>query len=725
MNARHALLTLVAAVALTGCPREEARVDTAHTAPAAAQAGQRATLRSPAAAVPLEGPAMSEIVAHAGAVSPTWSRSAATASDAPFRAAPRDFNLDGRSDIVWHNVNSGELYYWLMGPNGVVGENGNAYLPIGHTALGTGDFNGDGRTDMVSASSVDVRISFGQPTWGFGMAEAVSARPPGVWTLAGITDVNGDGRSDLVWHHRGSGELYYWLMDGTSIFASQGGAYLPAGSVALAGGDFDGDGRGDILSATRTEVRISFGPRAGTGWIFSEATLVQSRPPAECRFAGVGDINGDGRTDVLWHNMQTREFYDWLMSGAVVAGGQGGTLLPERGRTLSTGDIDGDGRADLIYMGDGDIRIAAARVDGSFAAPVTVGRVPFAGWKFVDDVEKPRAAVRGDVDGDGKGELLFFNTQTRELYAWLLDGATVANEQGGTYLPPGFAPLATGDFNGDGRVDVFSTDGAEVRLSLARPDGGFGESMRVADRPAANWLFGGLGDVDADSRVDVLWFDTEKKEIYAWLMSGPSIVGGKGGNAFLPDAQRPIALGDFNGDGMADVLTVDNETSYSDNYVGSPMNVQRLYNSLWNVSLSLVTGSFAPSVRVGTTGWYTTSGMYGPYAKPSYAGLGDVNGDGRDDLAFASQGLGCCSNYRLSAWIMNGTTFTTGQGPSLQNSRAGLLDTNGDGAADVLEAGSTTGIYVVNPPNGYAARQAIPALPPAPWRVLEPAGLAN
>jgi hypothetical protein len=431
----------------------------------------------------------------------------AMATGAP-RTTARDVNRDGRSDVVWHNVNSGELYYWLLGPGGVVGENGGAQLPTGHTALGTGDFDGDGRPDVVSASSEEVRITFVRG-WTFGDGRRVAARPPGVWALAGIIDVNGDGKSDLVWHHRGSGELYYWLMDGAAIFAGQGGAYLPAGYTALAGGDFDGDGRGDILSASPTEVRISFGPRAGTGWIVGEPMLIQSRPPAEWRFGGTGDIDGDGRTDVLWHNTGTREVYSWLMSGTSIVGGQGGTVLPERGRTVATGDVDGDGRADLIYMGEGDLRVAAARTDGGFAAATTIGRVPFAGWKFVDDVERPKPAVRGDVDGDGKGDMLFFNTQTRELYAWILDGTAVAKEQGGTFLPPGFAPLGVGDFNGDGRVDVFSTDGAEVRLSLARPDGGFAASMRVADRPEAKWSFGGLGDLDADGRVDVLWFDAE------------------------------------------------------------------------------------------------------------------------------------------------------------------------------------------------------------------------
>lgn len=600
------------------------------------------------------------------------------------KPAARDLNVDGRSDIVLHNVNSGELYAWLMNGTTISAEQGNAFLPIGHTAIGSGDFNGDGRVDIVSASSADVRLSYGQST-GFGAGVVVANRPPGVWAFAGATDVNGDGKTDLIWHHRGSGELYYWLMNGNTIVGGNGNAYLPIGHTAIATADFDGDGRGDVLSASTTDVRISF---ARSNGVYTAPTVVANRPTVGWAFAGAGDVNGDGRADVVWHNVNSGEIYYWLMSGASIAAGQGASYLPAGFAAIALGDFNGDSRADIVAASAGEVRVALAQSTSGFAGAVTINARPPAGWKFVDNVERQRTAPFNDVDADGRSDVIWHNVDSGEFYYWLVNGSTVTSERGATYLPPGYTTLATGDFNTDGRADILSSNGFDVRLSLALPAGGFGTATYIANRPAPTWAFGGLADIDADGRGDIVWHNTASGELYYWLMSGASIVGGQGA-AYVPVGHRVLATGDFNADGQADVM------SASDTEV--------------RISLALASGSFGASTLVSAR----------PAAGWAFGGVGDISGDGRSDILWHNVNSG-----ELYYWAMNSAAITGGQGGAylpIGHSAMALGDLNGDGRADVLSGNSAdVRVSLALQTGGLAAPVVIRARPPSNWRFVAP-----
>jgi hypothetical protein len=601
----------------------------------------------------------------------------------PTKPAVRDLNLDGRSDIVLHNVNSGELYAWLMNGSTIGAQQGNAFLPIGHTAIGSGDFNGDGRVDIVSASSADVRISYGQST-GFGTTSVVANRPPGVWAFAGATDVNADGKTDMIWHHRGSGELYYWLMNGSTIIGGNGNAYLPIGHVAIATADFDGDGRGDVLSANSTDVRISFARASGT---YTAPSIVANRPAVGWAFAGAGDVNNDGRADVVWHNVNSGEIYYWLMQGATVSSGQGASFLPAGFAAVTLGDFNGDGRADIVAASPTETRVSLAQATSGFATPTLINPRPFAGWKFVDDVERNRTSPFNDVDADGRSDIIWHNSVSGELYYWLMSGSSVAYERGATFMPAGFTSIATADFNTDGRVDIVSTNGSELRLSLALPAGGFGPATVVANRPPSSWAFGGVGDIDADGRGDILWHNTISGELYYWLMSGASIVGGQGG-ALVPIGHEVIGLGDFNGDGQADVMSAN--------------------ASEMHVSMALASGSFGPSIGFASrpAGW-------------TFAGIADINADTRSDVLWHNANSG-----EVYYWAMTGASASSVVGSvalPVGHSVLALGDFNRDGRADVL-AGNAADVRIslALQSGAFGPPALVRARPPSTWLFVAP-----
>ena len=94
-------------------------------------------------------------------------------SAAAASAQASDLNADGRGDLLWHHQATGELYVWLM--NGTVAANGSYLSPARVADLG--------------------------------------------WQIRGLADFNADGKLDVLWHHQTTGDLYVWLMAGTSVSA--------------------------------------------------------------------------------------------------------------------------------------------------------------------------------------------------------------------------------------------------------------------------------------------------------------------------------------------------------------------------------------------------------------------------------------------------------------------------------------------------------------------------
>ena len=167
-----------------------------------------------------------------------------------------------------------------------------------------GDFNGDGRDDIVTftrgaAADVYVALSTGSSFTGTGSKWhdyfAAGTETP----LVG--DFNGDGRDDIATFTRGAAaDVYVALSTGYS-FVGTGAKwhnYFAAGSETPAVGDFNGDGRDDIATFTRgaaadVYVALSTGSSfTGTGVKWHDYFAAGSEIPA------IGDFNGDGRDDI-------------------------------------------------------------------------------------------------------------------------------------------------------------------------------------------------------------------------------------------------------------------------------------------------------------------------------------------------------------------------------------------------------------------------------------------
>ena len=214
------------------------------------------------------------------------------AGELPLAAnSPRDFNGDGKPDLVWQNAATRQAVVWYMG-----GAQGNlsqgwSWLSAagapGWTLAGAGDFNGDGKPDLVwqndSSRQVVVWYMGGPQGNIFQWSDWLSASEVPDWSVVGIGDLNGDGTLDLVWQNDATRQLVVWYMGGQQGNVFQWGDWLSSAGVAgwsvVGVSDFNRDGRLDLVWRTTSVVKLSCGiwaaPRAT-----SSSGGIGSRPTA-------------------------------------------------------------------------------------------------------------------------------------------------------------------------------------------------------------------------------------------------------------------------------------------------------------------------------------------------------------------------------------------------------------------------------------------------------------
>jgi len=273
-----------------------------------------------------------------------------------------DFNGDGRSDVLWRNASTGQITDWLAASGSGFTDNYNnarANVSTGWQVAGTGDFNGDGRDDILWRNSSTGQITdwLGKTNGGFtDNYNASKAGIPLSWQVAGTGDFNGDGRDDILWRSD-TGVLTDWLGTDNGSFTSNypSSAVTVPGDWHIAGtGDFNGDGRTDILWRSGS-LTVDWLANANGGFASNWNNSVVNIP-TDWTVAGTGDFNGDGRDDILWRNSAGLTV-DWLAN----ASGNGGFIsnyansavqVPTTSNIGSIGDFNGDGRDDILWRSD-------------------------------------------------------------------------------------------------------------------------------------------------------------------------------------------------------------------------------------------------------------------------------------------------------------------------------------------------------------------------------------
>ncbi|MFH1395967.1 MAG: FG-GAP-like repeat-containing protein [archaeon] len=240
-----------------------------------------------------------------------------------------DFNKDNKVDILFHNINTGNLYLWFM--NGLqyssieeIKSNGTSIpvYPSSWTFSGIGDFDNNGYSDILWRQTSSGGV-YGWLMNGANVVESkVIAETVGTeFTILATEDFDNDKKSDILFHNTNTGYLYLWFMDGLNYTSVEGINYSGT-SIQVSSSDWDFSGIGDFDNDGKSDLlwQQSSGSRGVYGWLMDGSKITENKAITESLSSafdllGVGDFNGDKKSDILLHSASTGQLYLWVMDG--------------------------------------------------------------------------------------------------------------------------------------------------------------------------------------------------------------------------------------------------------------------------------------------------------------------------------------------------------------------------------------------------------------------------
>jgi hypothetical protein len=299
------------------------------------------------------------------------------------------------------------------------------------------DFNSSGTADILWRNSAgalaDWDVEGGAiDNGGFLTSNGAVVAPAASWSVAGISDFNGDHKADVLWRDSSGGQLADWFMNGSQIASSgvlniNGTPITPDQSWTVAGiGDLNGDGVSDLLwrnASGSTSVWIMNGASiASSGFLNVNGTVIA--PDPTWSVAGMGDFNGDKFSDLLWRNSVTGELAEWQLHSAAIIGaadvnsGGVGLRLDASWSLAGIGDFNGDGDADMLWRNSNGT-VAEWLMNG--ANVIDGSAITFNG-SAVNVAANWKVVEIGDFNGDGNSDILWRDSNTGRLDEWFMSG---------------------------------------------------------------------------------------------------------------------------------------------------------------------------------------------------------------------------------------------------------------------------------------------------------------
>lgn len=370
--------------------------------------------------------------------------------------------------------------------------------------------------------------------------------------------------------------------------------------------DLDGDGKTDLAVANSQGLML-FANTGTQGFPqFNQLPTISNAPDLPVAVEA-GDLDGDGKPDLVVSLYQTASLYIYLNTStpgtisfapAITVNASSNII------NLAIADINRDGKADIVTSSDGDNSISIYTNNG------TVGNLSFLVKQNLPASNiYPGMVVAADLDGDGMVDIAFIDNNTDQVYLFHNSGtpggtvaftavppvSTGAPDSRGN--PPSSFGLAAGDLDGDGKIDLVTTNQYQYSLTLLRNTGSPGNISFSAEaqKPFTFQLPSDvvINDLDGDGMPDVSIVSQggDSVGVYRNISTGGHIVLAPAVN-YLANAQAWwLTAADMDGDGLPDLSVINNGMS----------SISVLINKKAN---DLSISSFTPAI--GVTGTVVT-----------------------------------------------------------------------------------------------------------------------
>ena len=279
--------------------------------------------------------------------------------------------------------------------------------------------------------------------------------------------------------------------------------------------DLNGDGRSDVLWRHDNGAFFNWFATASGGFTSNSADSVTIF--TEWKIAGTGDFNGDGRADVLWRHDDTGEVGDWLSkAGGGFSASNPTVTVGVDWHIVGIGDFNGDHRDDILWEQNGGALINwLGDADGNFT-PNSANFSTVVGTEW-------RVAGTNDYNGDGRSDILWRKDGSGQVMNWLgtASGGFVTNGQSTVNVGTDWHISGTGDFNGDGIGDILWRQNGGLTLDwLGTSSGVFvSNAAKFSTVIGTEWRVEGVGDYNGDGRDDILWRQDGSGTVIDWLAS--------------------------------------------------------------------------------------------------------------------------------------------------------------------------------------------------------------